>query len=239
MCDKKAVQNVLIQTKIQHAWRVSYCDRILNHLDKAKPRDIIVATEAWHDTAFRGMLSPNMGGWNGIPVVELWIDYPESFARYRVFNTHYHRSFAAGQESQQDWMELWTVARPYIEVDKTQPALDLLEVDPFDGTCLEHLYAMARGVPVVAPYWGAYVETVEHGRSGMLYKSLKGKEEAIKWARKLPSSEIKACVAEQFSLQGAVDELRPFLLRISNEGTYKITKYSESGGSDSPVGGDS
>lgn len=72
-----------------------------------------------------------------------------------------------------------------------------LYLEPFGGVGPE---AMLSGTPVVAPDFGAFVETVEPGRTGELFSSLQEGCDAVVRASGLDPSRIRERALERFAL---------------------------------------
>jgi hypothetical protein len=234
ICDEHAVKRILVQHTIE-PWRISYCDQVLPRLAQAKPGDVIIATEGWHQDVFRGLLG---AAWDGPPVVEVWIDYTNSFAPWRAFSTEYCRTLTLGVNfEKRTWNERWIVAYPYF----TQQPISSLEIfeDNSDGMDLAYMEYMIKGVPVLAPDWGAFTETIEHGKAGMRYKSAQAREYARKKIVEIPSAHVIQAVASRFTLEQAKVTLGAFLKRAIHEGTNKTAQYPEPRGSGCSVGSDS
>lgn len=218
-CDEHAVKRVLIQ-HTDEPWRISYCDHALQHLEAAKNGDVIIATEDWHSYVFRGLLN---AVWDGPPVVEVWIDYLNSFAPWRAFSTEYCRTLTLGLNGgDRSWNPRWTVTYPYFEPQEQLAILETFEAAG-DGLDLSHVEHMIKGVPVLAPDCGTFVETVEHGKSGIRYKSPKAREYGRDRVLEIQSTVVARAAGERFSLEQARLALGAFLKRAIHEGTHKTS----------------
>jgi len=219
LCDKERAFNLETQAGCSNGWQVDFADRLDSKLKNCvEDGDIVVATEAWHTACFRGILSMNRGLYHGCPVIELWIDYPHSFARYRVFTTRYAMYTTAAYEGRTDCqLSEWITAQPFFEVEA-----ELANDD--DGPCefyedpfsLEHVYRMCNGTAVFAPDWGAWAETIKHGVSGILYRSPAGRAKAKVQLKNLDRYEVAAWVGREFTLEHAFDQLFSYLQRVTN-----------------------
>lgn len=234
VCDEHAVKRRLPQYT-DEPWRISYCDQTLPRLAEAKPGDVIIATECWHQSVFRGLLGP---AWEGPPVVEVWIDYVNSFAPWRAFSSEYCRTLTLGSNSgaskNHKWNERWIVSYPFFTCKPTLSTLEIFE-DNSDGMDLVHVEYMLKGIPVLAPDWGVFVETIAHGKSGMRYKSPQAHEYARKRIVEIPSAHVSQVVSASFTFERAKATLDAFLKRAIHEGTNKTAQHPESRGSHSTV----
>lgn len=233
LCDEHSVKRILVQHTAE-PWRISYCDRVLLHLEQAVSGDVIIATESWHQSVFRGLLGVS---WEGPPVLEVWIDYIDSFAPWRAFSTEYCRSCTLGvNRSNRKWNERWIVAYPYFKKHSEISSLEIFE-DNSDGMDLAHVDYLLKGIPVLAPDWGAFVETITHGKAGMRYKSPQAREYARNRIVEIPSASVIETTMERFTLEQAKMTLDAFLKRALNEGTHKTSQHSKSGGLGCSVSG--
>jgi hypothetical protein len=187
--------------------------------DRIKPGDVIIVTEAWHERCFKGLLSIDGGYYKKAPVVELWINHLRSFARYRVFSTRFAMYATAGLVRQTDTHEDWLQAQPYYKAEPTND-VSVYAVGAFrdNAASMDHMEASIKGTPVVAPDWGAASETVVHGLTGYLYRTLVGYGRATSKAPKLPSAPILEWVNDNFSLEKAVQQLEGYFARIAQRG---------------------
>lgn len=203
------------QLSVPDGRRTSYADSVLPHLEKAAKGDIIIATESWHAQVFRGLLDKNYGRIGNAPVVELWIDYLGSFAHYRVFSSHAVMMAEMGIGTPA-WNRRWIVADPYVPCALSSKTVPMVK-EPTDPFSTEHLYWMAQGVPVVAPDFAVWHETIQHGGSGFLYRSSEGREKALDYAADIPSATIVQIMSERYSLQKAQEYLVYYLLRVTSD----------------------
>lgn len=179
--------------------------------------DLIIATESWQHDCFLGLLHANKGLFGPAPVIEMWIDYPLSFARYRIFSTRFAMYATAGIEGVEKWTPEWVAASPYIPaVLKKESFLNIAEFGPDKPYSLKSLETSALGVPVLAPDWGSWAETVEHGVSGALYRTPGGKELSREIALGLKGQDIVKWVNENFSLETSVEQARKYLTWLAN-----------------------
>jgi hypothetical protein len=186
-------------------------------LTRARKGDIIIATEQWHcDYVFRGVLEAGDGRWNGIPVIELWIDYKNPMCRFRVFASEYHRMRTCIWQEREEWTEDWIVGYPAYPPAESVEESEIFDAEKRQKHDLHHLEAMRQGIPVLAPNWGIWRETVEHGVTGVLYQSAVGKPAAEDFAYKLPSATVSKYTCERFSVEEAVAAIKPFFHRASN-----------------------
>ena len=211
-------ENLETQAGLTDGAHVSYAAQVLPRLEQTSSKDFIIATEGWHELLFKGTLEGTRGRYRGKPVVELWIDYPDSFAKFRVFATQALRDFSAGVRKQSSFSDVWISARPYLPVGGVgAPQAEIHEAEPDEwayGT--EHLDYSRRGIPVVAPDWGAYSETVAHGVTGLLYRTSSGRTKAMKEAKLLPSRQITAWIEPRFSLELAARQISKFMRLLAN-----------------------
>jgi len=246
VCDEHMVKRVLVQHQ-GDPWQISYCDRTLRHLDKAREGDVIVATEEWHADIFRGI---DFLAWDGAaPVVEAWIDYQNPFTYWRSYSTEYCRAYTCGRQDVCGWTHNYFVTYPFIEEQTVVPSLEVCEIMGWDGIDLPHWKALEFGIPVLAPAWGTYPETLQHGKSGVMYQTPEGRDAARPYAEQLPSALVRKTASEQFPFERSVKELKPFLARaimdrtrwkgfLKNERTDQTAKHAEPRGPDRLDGSD-
>lgn len=176
-----------------------------------KSGEVVVATEAWHAKCFRGLQAGTKGLVNGSPLIEAWIDYPDSFARWRIFNSRAAMMSAAVEPG---WNPDWIWAPPYIKKQE----FNLFSLPVYDQTSnpfgTDHLWAMAEGVPCIAPDWGIWAETVTNHINGVLYRSADGRAAAEDEAAMLASERIRNSVVEKYSIDKAVAWCRAFFEHV-------------------------
>jgi hypothetical protein len=211
----RAVESFRTQYGDDNAERDVYGHVARGILARAKKGDIIIATESWHNRfVFRGMDCTD-GRFRGVPVVELWIDYLDPGSKYRVFATEYHRLRTELWQEKEGWTEDWIVSHPYYPVEKDALAeMEIFDTETRQKNDLHHMEAMSRGMPVLAPDWGVWRETVTHGASGVLYRSRRGKKAAAEWAFSMKSKTVCEVVDDQFGMDAASVRLRPFFQRL-------------------------
>lgn len=219
LCDETRASNLETQLGLTNGWQTDFADRIHAKLKgQLSVGDLIIATEAWHSYCFKGILDFHRGKYAtpacAIPVVELWIDYNDSFAWYRVFATRYAMYSKASSEDRLRWVPDWITAVPYYNASVTPEALISCKEHTSDPFSLIHLEDSRKGVPICAPDWGAWHETVCHGVSGMLYRTDEGRRKALDKATDLSAESIAGWVHTTFSLQKASDQLNGYLRRI-------------------------
>lgn len=222
LVDRTRVSNMETQLNVQDSHQADFADRFETlSKDRVRAGDVIIATEAWHERCFKGLLSIDGGLYRNVPVVELWIEHLQSFARYRVFSTRFAMHVTAGLLRQTAVHADWVQATPYYAAELTKDvSVHRIELNASGGNAaaLSHLDHSARGVPVVAPDWGAASETVAHGLSGYLYRTAAGRDKAVARAAELPSQPIVAWMNETFSLASAVRQLEGYFSRIVTRG---------------------
>ena len=200
--------NLETQLGIKNGYLATLSERVLMGLEY-QPGDLILATEAEHANVFNGLLEGTGGKVKDTPVLELWNDYGSGYARWRAYSSYSALAFAAGSFGRCE--PEWCVLPPYVPVAKAAGSLDVFETRTLLGT--DFLFAMAQGCPVVAPDQGAPGELVQHGLTGILYRSPAGQAAAQEAAQLLPSAPIKAWVAQSFPLQAAAEHLQPLIQR--------------------------
>ncbi len=212
---KENIDNMQTQLNTSEALYASYADAAFGALKaNAKAGDVIVATAPWQATVFRGTLAASGGFINGAPVIELWIDYVDSFARFRVFGTHFTRAVQYGRDYNIKYNPDWIVAKPCI-LKETMPSAHVEEtIEPTDPHSLSFLVNMARGTKVIAPDYGAWAELIQHGSTGLLYRTERGLDTAKKTLSQLNHETIVNWVAEHCSPQEAVDSVASYFTRI-------------------------
>lgn len=122
VCDETHAFNAESQLSVRNGMQTSYCDKMAANLRSLPPGDVVIATADWHHLIFRGLLNLNDGRYEGTPVVELWVDYPGSFANWRVFSSYFILGYTMGQLGLETWSPRWIVAdetaeslKPYME----------------------------------------------------------------------------------------------------------------------------
>lgn len=217
ICNEERVLNLETQVGARNGWHTDFSDKLGNALkEKLSKGDLIVATEAWQALCFRGLLDIQGGKFMDTPVVEMWIDYQHSFAQHRIFSTRFVRDFTAGYANDGTY-ERWISAWPYYDLtsgpsEKFGP-VECGKDSPFS---LQHMELTRVGLPVVAPDWGSWGETVEHGISGILYRSAAGHAKAQAQAIQLDQRAVMDWVATTFTLTNAVKQVAGFLKRLSD-----------------------
>jgi hypothetical protein len=103
-----------------------------------------------------------------------------------------------------------------------------LYVEPF-GTV--HVEAMMSGVPVVAPDWGVFTETVEEGVDGWRYRTLAEAADGLLAARRLRGETLRRRTAKRFSLEAVSDKFDRWLwgldtLTDGSGGWYSTETYA-------------
>lgn len=221
LVDREQVLNMETQLNVPNSLQAAFADKFEELArERLQAGDVIVATEAWHERCFKGLLAADGGRHRGVPVVELWIEHLQSFARYRVFSTRFAMYATAGLARQTSLHADWICARPYYPAEMTKDvSVHIIHPDELDEPAsLLHMEASARGIPVVGPDWGAPAETVEHGLSGYLYRTAAGCAKAAGRAAELPSAPIVSRVNEHFSLENAVRQLTGYFDRVIGRG---------------------
>lgn len=86
--------------------------------------------------------------------------------------------------------------------------------------------AMACGTPVIAPDWGVFAETVEHGRTGFHFRTLRQAIDAVNDTGTLNCTHIQYRARERFSLKSTADKFSQWFSDIETlwgEGWYAGT----------------
>jgi len=187
-------------------------------LSRAKSGDVIIIMEPWHLSMFRGLFEANGGYFKpDIPIVEFWIDYPNSVARHRVFATESHRAWEMGRSEILYDDENWIVSYPYYSLIEDKGAdISLCKVEGTEVFSLRFMEASRRGTPVVAPDCGAVGELIEHGKTGVLYRANKAQAISTEWACRLNGTSIRALIVDRFSVDESVKTLKPYFTRITD-----------------------
>jgi hypothetical protein len=226
--DAKIIGQDAVTNRAVESFRTQYGDEdaersVYGHvaralLARAEKGDVIIATEFWHtDAVFRGMVEAGDGKFRGVPVIELWIDYINPASKYRVFATEYHRVRTSIWQEKDGWTEDWIVAYPYYKVEKDSVAeMEIFDAERRQKNDLHHMEAMCKGIPVLAPDWGAWRETVAHGASGILYRSRAARKASEEWVYKMDSGVVRSAVESGFGMEAALKPLRPFFKRLVN-----------------------
>ena len=191
---------------------------VRDRLSHVEHGDVIVATEGWHREIFRGLLAINVGRYHqNVPVVELWIDYIGTFARFTVFTTNTHLMAYSESCDGVPWSEDVIISAPYYPVESLKSAsIKMMDVDPDDAFNMNHMEHMRLGIPICAPDYGTWRETVDHAITGVLYRSKKGRLAAQEYGCKLRSADIREAVAARYSAEASVSTLKPYFDRIIN-----------------------
>lgn len=87
-----------------------------------------------------------------------------------------------------------------------------LYVEPFGGVVVE---AQLSGVPAITTPFGAFPETVDHGRSGFLCHTLADFLDAAKRAPSLRCPELRTDAIERWSLDAVAPRYRTYLDRLA------------------------
>lgn len=179
---------------------------------KVTKGDLIIVTEGWQHRCFRGMEELDKGRIHGVPVVEFWVDYPDSFAKWRVFSSRFAMANAAGFDG--CWKPNWIWAPIYVP----EKSINLFSLPVYDETSdafkLEHLWNMAEGIPCLAPDWGVWAETVVSGVTGLLYRTESGKKKASDKILTMDPSKVQQWVRSNHSLRNAAAYCTSFLKNI-------------------------
>jgi hypothetical protein len=180
---------------------------------KVTTGDLIIVTEGWQYRCFRGMEELDKGKIYGAPVVEFWIDYSDSFAKWRVFSSRFAMANAAGFDGR--WRPEWIWAPIYVP----EKSINLFSLPVYDEKSdsfkLEHLWSMAEGIPCLAPDWGVWAETVVSGVTGLLYRTEAGKKKASDKILTMDPSKVQAWVRANYSLRNATAYCAAFLKGIN------------------------
>jgi hypothetical protein len=217
-CDPRRAADVETQTDL-HGLRTDFASRLGSLITaQADPaNDVVVVTESWQRDCFR-CLQPDGGKALGMPVVELWIDYLGSFARWRAFSTKTALDMTCGAALRMGWREDWVVARPYIPPrrDGSSPVgCPVIDVDPNTSPLsLRHLEMMRFGGAAAAPDWGVWRETIEPGISGYLWQRETQRAMMVRQAETLPKAEVERWTTSRFSLDRAAGDLEGFMGRF-------------------------
>lgn len=213
ICSETDIYNMDTQTSGKDALLYDFSNKLEALLKQESNRgDFIVATEAWQAACFKGLLKANNGKFAGLPVVELWIDYLNSFAVHRIFASRYTMYVTAVMQNQEGWQSNWITAKPYFT--RIDPELE--DVADSDEHTVSFVSKMISGIPTVAPDWGVWHEHIAHGVSGILYRTKEGQINAHKHAEMMNKNEVIAYAQERYSLQAAAGELIRFLMRLSD-----------------------
>ena len=76
---------------------------------------------------------------------------------------------------------------------------------------------MMRGHGVVAPDFGAGAEIISHGKTGLLYRTEKGRINALESAPQLNRIEIVNSVIHSCNLHEAVENIQPYFTRVLDQ----------------------
>jgi hypothetical protein len=210
--DKSRAENLETQMNAKNGRQATYSDAVIPYLKGLPKGDLIIATEPWHSIIFRGLLVLNQGRFDNTPVVEMWVDYPNSFATYRVFNSYFALAVAAGQTNSLNHDPNWIMAPPYIPIGPIQSG-GYASADSLPCG-VAHLGAMAQGVPVIAPDWGAWRETIRHGETGLLYRTEEGRLYCTGEIEQLDREVVRSYVKTYCSLDAATMGLKQYLERV-------------------------
>lgn len=97
-----------------------------------------------------------------------------------------------------------------------------LYIEPFGGVAVE---AMMAGTPVIAPDWGAFVETVKPGISGFRFRTLKEAKSAVEKAPFLDRSIIQDYARANYSLTSIAPLFKAWFDRLNSlweKGWYQL-----------------
>lgn len=205
----KRAENLETQMGAADGWRADYRSKFMTHLHQhEKDYKLIVATEAWHQTCFRG-LSERL--YRGIPLVEFGIDYPGSFAVLRVFFSRWAMASAAGAAR---WNEHWIYTPPPgVALEPVPPRINSFDENS-GAFSLNHLYDGLKGVAAVAPDWGIWAETVVPGKTGFLYRTKEGREKAEKNAAQLVPGDIAEHLRTKYPAAATVAWCKGFMATL-------------------------
>jgi hypothetical protein len=209
--DERVVNSLDTQYGTDYPEYAAYAYVARIDLKRACKTDLIVATAPWHADIFRGLDKEERGHFYGAPIIELWVDYPESFARFRVFASECYRMWAVSEGQVKAWTkscEDWIVSLPYYPL--VDSCRGNMEVHSTVDHSLNHMEFMQMGIPIIAPEWGVWKETIEHGRSGILYRTERGRKTAEDLAYKISSQLVREAVEYRYNLRQTVDSLSTF-----------------------------
>ena len=179
-----------------------------------KKGDLVIATEYWQHRAFP-LLNATGGKFEQCPVVEMWIDYSLSFARFRIFSSNFASFRTCGY-----WKWEYFVSKPFYTPAKRNIFEKFFSVSPrADGYSLEHLEKTRAGIPVVAPKWGCWAESIEHGTTGLLYSCEDVRKEMEDLAAEFDAPDadiVQGWLAENYNLENAVSSVASYLSRVSH-----------------------
>lgn len=222
-CNLSDASNMETQYGIEDGKHISYADRIQTMLRKTSDKDVIIVTEPWHYLCFKNLTTID-GRFMEMPVVEMWIDYPGSFARYRVFSSRYAMYHTYGVERiaetsfgmPETWPN-WIAAKPFFDVGKVHAGNLGIQTYTMVSShySLSHLENASVGIPVAAPDWGVWREHGLPGTTIQLYRSDEGFKNAQEAALKMPSKVIIEWIQRNFSLEIAVKQVAAYMGRIS------------------------
>jgi hypothetical protein len=207
-------ENWKTQYGFKEGFKIEYCSRSQDILNESSKGDVIFATEPWHSLCFKGTLEANKGKFNKAPVIEAWIDYQNSFSKYRVFSNRFAMYTTIARENIVSPTWEWILGTIPIDVKEVpnmhNPAVEVM-TDPYS---MDHLNLSGEGIPLVAPDWGAWSETVVHGLTGFLYRTPKGREKALLAAQNLPSKIILDIISSNYCEENALKDLCGFVDRV-------------------------
>lgn len=223
-CNLVDASNMETQMGLEDGKHISYADRIQTMLRKSSDKDVVIATEAWHSLCFKNLIAGD-GRYLEMPVVEFWIDYSGSFARYRVFSSRYvmyhtygfERVGAAYLGNTEPWPD-WIAAKPFYDVGKIREANIRIKTYTMRSPtfALTHLEDASVGIPVAAPDWGVWREYCIPNHTVCLYRSDVGFKSAQEAAVKLPSQTIIDWVQSTFSVQIAAKQIESYMDKLCN-----------------------
>jgi len=219
LIDPVIADNLESQTGSKDGQRSAYGEVVSRDIyDRVQKGDLVIATEAWHWRCFGGTL--NLCDWKlkCAPVVEMWIDYSLSFAKYRIFSSRFAMYMAAAREGFDDWRFDWITAKPYVKAELNKASslmVKELEIDPYSTECIDY---MAKGVPVLAPDWGIWAEAIVHGATGALYRTVAGKDKSREIALGLKGKDIVKAISWEFGLEMATKQVEKYLMGLSKNG---------------------
>jgi len=216
ICDAVRAEHMPVQhpnfAAALSGWQADFADQVAAKLEP-EAGDVIVAAAAWHAAIFKGLLRQSGGRHKGAPVLELFVDYADSFAVWRAFTSYYAMGLAAAAE-RCGWDERWVVADPCVlELPNPESAAIIYDANasaPMDAAYLVH---MVRGSLVIAPDFGSWHELVDQGITGLLYRTEVGHAKCLDFAPRINRRRVQEEAARRFGVDAAALAIRPWLER--------------------------
>lgn len=213
--DKNMAMNFETQLNVTDGDKAIFADGALGTLTAVvKKDDVVIASRDWHSLVFKGLLQETAGRFNDAPVIELWTDSYKGFAKYRIFSSRFTLACASAREDAASWFNPnWITVLPYVALMDLQSNMTSAPVDPHSLLFLHH---MAYGYKTIAPAFGVFAEYLIHGKTGVLYRTERGKKSGQELLAQLKPEDIQEWIDIHCNLETVTETLRPYFNWVAN-----------------------